>query len=224
MQKEMKICLPFYKMAYSFFFVAVLSLIRGVNFTYEIGVALEPQMALLTGVVCADTYVQEIVSKRSEVERLYPLKKRISSIFKRIAIQESYLLVLSVIGYGLFYLFQNPNSFDRMGFVGAESEQRLFLFYIVAIVITLFFWGLFSLTISCLFRNMWAGIGGCLILWIITYSTFGERFFGKWNLFSYAFRNIENSGDMSWIYGKFICIVLCFTMVTILPKLIKKRG
>ena len=83
MEKEIKICLPFYKIAYSIFFIAVLILIRGLNFTFEIGVALEPQLALLAAVFCAETYVQEITSGRSEVERLYPMKNRMIAIFRR---------------------------------------------------------------------------------------------------------------------------------------------
>lgn len=47
-----------------------------------------PPMALLAAVFCVDTYIQEIASKRAEVERLYPVKKL--SIFKRMIVQEGY--------------------------------------------------------------------------------------------------------------------------------------
>lgn len=59
MGKEIKICLPFYKYAYSLFFIAVLSIIRGVIYTNEVGIALEPPIALLSAVFYGDTYVQE---------------------------------------------------------------------------------------------------------------------------------------------------------------------
>ena len=39
--KEMKICLPLYKVLYSLAFVVILSLIRGVTHTYEVGIACE---------------------------------------------------------------------------------------------------------------------------------------------------------------------------------------
>ncbi len=223
MRKEIKICLPFYKIAYSVFVIAVLSLIWGVNFTFEIGAALEPQMALLAAVFCADTYVQEIVSRRSEIARLYPMKKRMASIFRRMGVQEIYLLILAVIGYGMFYIFQNPVPFYGEK-SGTGAELGLFWVYLSAIIITLIFWGILSVTLSCLFRNMWAGIGGCLILWIITDSTLGKGFLGKWNLFSYTFRNIEDSKDISWICGKILCMGLGIIMIAALPKIIKKRG
>ena len=41
MKKEMKIVLPFYKIAYAVSFVVILSLIRGVVFTNEIGLSIE---------------------------------------------------------------------------------------------------------------------------------------------------------------------------------------
>lgn len=107
MKKEMKIVLPFYKIAYAVSFVVILSLIRGGVFTNEIGLSIEAPFAILTAVFCADTYVQEITSKRSEIHRLYPIRKRICSIMQRIMIQEVFLLLLAVLGYGLFLCFKN---------------------------------------------------------------------------------------------------------------------
>lgn len=220
MKKEIKICLPLYKIVYSVFFVAVLSLIRGVGSTFEIGVTLEPLMALLAAVFCADTYVQEIASKRSEVGRLYPMKTRLASILQRMAVQEAYLLVLAAAGYGLFLIVQKPILFYGTRY----GEWSMFGGYLAAIVVTLIFWGMLSHTLSCLFRTMWAGIGGCLIVWIFTNSTTGERLFGKWNLFSYTFRTIEDSRDMDWLCGKLVCLVLCMVMAGMLPRIIRRRG
>lgn len=223
MDKEIKLSLPIYKIVYAMFFVAILSIIRGVSLTYEIGIALEAPMAMLAAVFCADTYVQEIASKRSEVERLCPMKKRVDSIIRRIIIQEIFLLVLAVTGYWMFLIIQKPHSCYGMQ-QGAESERELFFMYVAAIVVTLIFWGVLSHTLSCLFRNMWAGIGISLIIWIVTNSSAGERFLGSWNLFSYTFRDIEDGGDLSWIYGKTVCIVLSIVMIMMLPPIIKKRG
>ena len=67
MKKEMKIVLPFYKIAYAVSFVVILSLIRGVVFTNEIGLSIEAPFAILTAVFCADTYVQEIDRKSTRL-------------------------------------------------------------------------------------------------------------------------------------------------------------
>lgn len=78
--------------------------------------------------------------------------------------------------------------------------------------------------LSCLLRNMWAGIGGCLVLWLATNSSAGNRYLGAWNLFSYTFRSLENSRDFSWIYGKIVCICIGIMAVAALPEIIEKRG
>lgn len=217
MAQEIKICikisLPVYKIVYAAFCVLILSIIRGVTFSYEVGIALEAPMAMLAAVFCADTYTQEIVSRRSEVQRLYPMKKRVSSIAERIAVQQAFLWGLSMIGYGLFFVFQKPFSLDM-------GSQGLFFQYSGAIFITLAFWGILSNTLACMLRNMWFGIGGCLILWLITNSSFGDNCLKAWNVFSYTFRNVENSSDFSWLCGKLLCFLLCILMMAALPKIL----
>ncbi len=177
-------------------------------------------MAILTAVFCADTYVMEIVTKRSEIWRLYPIKKKLYSIHLRLILQELFLLLLAAAGYGLFFLFQKP----RISGITSISETAQFWIFLASTLVTVFFWGIFSNTIACIFRNIWFGIGAGLILWILTNSTLGERYLGKWNVFSYSFRNVENSGDLSWICGKIVCICLGITAIAILPKIIEKRG
>ncbi len=219
MKKEMKIVLLVYKMVYAFAFVVILSLIRGVVFTNEIGLSIEAPFAILTAVFCADTYVQEITSKRSEVHRLYRIKKRIHSIMKRMMIQEVFLLLLAVLGYGLFFVFQKPITHPV-----TESEILQFIVYFGAIVVTVFFWGILANTLSMLFRNMWMGIGSCLVIWVATNSTGGDKLFGAWNLFSYSFRDIENIADITWLYGKGLCICIGLILLLALPKIVRKRG
>lgn len=219
MRKEIKIVLPFYKFAYAFSFIVILSLIRGVVYTYEVGLAIEAPAVMLVSVFCADTYVQEIVSKRSEVHRLFPMKKRIASVFKRLLIQAAFLTFLEILGYVLFFVFQKPITHPV-----TESEIIQFLIYVFAVVIMTFFWSVLSNTLSILFRNMWAGIGGCLGIWLATNSLGGDKLLGVWNLFSYSFRDIENSADFSWVCGKVLCMIFGTVMLMALPRLLRKRG
>ena len=220
---ERKISLPAYKLAYAFCFVVILSLIRGISFSYEIGVAMEAPMAILAMVFCADTYTQEITSKRSEIHRLYPMKKRLVSMGIRMLVQEIVLFALSAIGYGMFYSFQHPQSLYKAG-QSTETELQMFFLFLAAMVVTLWFWGILSNLLACLFRNMWVGIGCGVILWLVTNSTLGENVLGNWNLFSYAFRNVMDSWDFGWLCGKVLCLLLCILMTLLMPKIIKKRG
>lgn len=223
MLKEIKIALPLYKTAYALFFIVILSLIRGVSVSYEIGIALEPAMAFLAAAFSADTYVQEVDSRRSEIWRLYPMKKRIRSICRRMLIQQLFLLILASAGYGLFFLFQKP-LLSRVIRPDTGSELTWFGWYFAAAAVTLCFWGILSNTLACLFRSLWFGIGGCLILWLLTNSALSARYLGSWNVFSYTFRDVKNSGDFSWLAGKGVCIVFCIMMTAILPKLLKKSS
>lgn len=217
MKTEMKISLSFYKIAYALFFTVVLSIVRGINFSYEIGIAAEAPMAILAAVFCADTYAQEIVSRRFEIWRLYPMKKKLAALGKRMMAQEGYLFILAAAGYGMFAIFQKPLTEEG-------NEAREFGEYLLAVLATLVFWGLLSHTISVLFRNMWAGISGCLILWMVCNSKFGERVFGDFNLFSYTFREVGNASDLTWLYGKALCIAGCILLAVIQPYVLKKRG
>ncbi len=220
---ERKISLPAYKLAYAFCFVVILSLIRGISFSYEIGVAMEAPMAILASVFCADTYTQEITSRRFEIHRLYPMEKRIRSMILRMVVQEAVLFAFSGVGYGMFFLFQKPFSLYKSG-QSTESELQMFLLFLVAMAVTLWFWGMLSNLLACLFRNMWIGIGCSIGLWIVTNSAFGENVFGRWNLFSYTFRNISDSQDFDWLYGKTFCLFLCVLLTMLVPKIMKKRG
>ena len=151
MMREMKISLTFQKQAYAVFFALVLSLVRGVAYSNEIGIALEAPMAILAFTFCADTYTQEIVSRRSEIWRLCPGKKRIYFIYRRIVIQGIFLLTVAVVSYGLFFLFQDPITYGiRQN--GSESEICQFFVYLAAVAVTIGFWGILSNLISCLFR------------------------------------------------------------------------
>ena len=221
--REMKISLTVQKQAYAIFFVVILSLVRGVTDSDEVGIALEAPMAALALTFCADTYTQEIISRRSEIWRLCPMKRRVCAIYRRMAIQEVFLLFVAAAGYGLFFLFQNPRT-DRMGTEGPAGEIGRFLIYVAAVAVTLGFWGLLSNLLSCLFRNMWAGIGACLILWLTTNSAMGDRILGAWNLFSYTFRELGDSSDFSWLCGKMVCICMGITAMTVMPEIIEKRG
>lgn len=219
MKKEIKIILPLYKIAYAVAFIIILGLIRRVTYTHEVGVAMEAPFAILTAVFCADTYMQEIISKRSEVHRLYPMKKRVFSIRNRIIIQEVFLIILAMLGYGLFFIFQNPDIHPT-----TKSEFTQFFIYFFAITVTAFFWGILVNTLSMMFRNMWMGIGSCLLIWGATNSSGADKFLGAWNVFSYSFRDIENATDITWLYGKGLCICIGLILLLALPKIVRKRG
>lgn len=217
MKTEMKICLPRYKLAYSIFFIIILSLVRGIGYTYEIGIAMETPVAFLTIVFCVDTYLSERMNKRGDIFGLYSIKNRTKTIRKRVLIQFIYLFVISICGYGLFWVKHPLNE-------QVKNESLLVIQFGVAIAMTIFFWGMLSMTISNLVQNMWGGIGIPFILWLGFNSKGGSEFWGKWNVFSYTFRGIKHLYDWNWIYGKIIPMLFVMMMFLAIPTILKKRG
>lgn len=228
MGKEVRISLPIYKMAYAVCFIILLSLIRGITYSGEIGIALEPSLAILSLVFFSDTYVKEIISKRTEINRLYPIRNRVFSQYKRMFIQIVFLCILSAAGYGFFWLFQQPLPgilLEGQGVIlETQNELVFFVTYLAAVVITISFWGILSNTLACLFRNVWGGIGTGVLLWAALNSKAGDDLLGKWNVFSYSFRNIDDISDFSWLCGKGICIGASILLMLLLPVILKKRG
>ncbi len=216
MRKEIKICLPVYKIVYSVCFVILLSLVRGITYSEETGPAMEGPVAILAFAFCADTYVQEIVSSRIQVLCLCPVKRRAVSLYVRIAVQSVYVILLSAAGYGFFYLFQKPIK------MSAElSEAHLFLLFLEAVSVTAVFWGMLSAAVSILCRSLWASAAVCLVLWILAYSKAADLFLGKWNLFSYAFLGAE--GNTDWRCGEAVCAAFILMLAAAVLMMIKKR-
>ncbi len=217
MTKEIKICLPVYKIVYSMAFIVLLSLVRGISDEVEIGIAMEPAIALLTLVFCADTYVIELLEKRGEVFSLYAMKEKTKAVTRRLLIQISYLIGIAVLGYGFFY-WQKPMVPDK------RLSAVFFAMFLIAIIGTILFWGILSMTITNLLRSIWTGIGGSLLLWTILNSKAGDRLLGSWNVFSFSLREIKQLHSWDWMCGKTMSCVLAMGMLAVLPVILKKRG
>lgn len=217
MKNEIKIMLPFYKIIYPFLFLIFLAIFRGIADTREIGVTLDPMLAALSVVFMADTYLIENRGQRWEIFALYALDKKKTMVYKRIFVQFLYLFLLAAFGYFLF-LAQNPSK-------GVwETEAKMYLEYLFSVSITILFWGNMAIIGANFFQNIWCGIGISLIIWLILNSTFGADVFGKYNIFSYVFRNYEHGTGADWVPGKIIGFILVIFMVFgLLPQSIKKR-
>lgn len=215
MRQEMKICIPGYKLAYSILFIIILSLVRGITTYDEIGITIEPYLAILSSVFCADTYMCEWNAKRGEVFSLIPEMNRKKVIYRRLILQVLYLWIVGAVGYFLFF-WHKPISFRNISIL---HEYGWFLFVMLWNVM---FWSMFSMTISNLLRNQIAGIGSSIVLWLVFYSKWGEQYIGKYNVFSYVFRDV--SGDLEWIYGSVVEIVLLVLLIGMVPLIMKKRG
>lgn len=216
MKKEMKICLPIYKIVYSIIFMIILSLIRGISSVTEIGITLDTSAALLAIVFCADIYEMEFRGKRWEIFCLYPVKSKAKAIFHRLTVQNIYLCFISYIGYFFFY-WQKPRNFYG-------TPLLLYAMFILAVTVSILFWSVCSMTLVNIFRNLWAGMGVTLCLWFFINSKAGESILGKFSIFSFAFRDISKVGDWGWLWGQGIFLIITILMLLAVPLILKKRG
>lgn len=216
LKQEIKICLPFYKIIYSLAFILILSLVRGISYIEEIGIAIEEPMALLAIVFCADSYLMEVQSGRFDVFKLYSLKNQTIVIWKRVLLQILYLIILAMIGYGLFYRR------NLMTFGMNISRMEMVIIFIFAVAVTIMFFSFFSVVISNLFQNLWIGIGVSFAAWFFFVSKGADELLGEWNLFSYSFRFLEPPHNFDWIYGKLTAIIFVFLFIIIIPIILKK--
>lgn len=217
MKREWKICMPPYKMAYSLIFAILLCLVRGISDISEIGGAVDTNMALLAIVICSDTYVMEYRGKRWEIFKLFPLRSKTKAIYRRTGIQMLYLSALAYVGYCFFY-WQKPAKWYNI------SSVRLYGMFLIAVTVTIIFWGMLSMTITDLCRNMWAGMGISIVLWVSINSKMGDELLGKFNVFAYSFCRPQQLGEWQWMWGKGIAFLTAAVMFAAVPKILKKRG
>lgn len=218
MKKEVKICMPYYKIAYSIAFVVILSAIQPVVYANEIGQAVERAVSLLAVVFCADTYLVEVQSKRSEVFYLYNLKKQAGVVYKRLFVQVAYLIGISLLAYGLFYWQKPVNLTEEL------DGGALFGIYCIAIPGTVLFWSVLSVTVSNLVRNRWIGMGVVLLFWFFSISGKATQFLKNWGPFSYGTCDFGKLTEWRWLGGKVLCVVFAGMMLAFVPKILKKRG
>ena len=216
MRNEIKITFPLYKIIYPVLFVCFLAILRGTADTKEIGVTLDPMLAALSVVFMADTYLIEKREQRWEIFALYTQDKKRIMVYKRIFVQFIYLFLLAALAYFLFFL-QNPSVTTW------ENEMKMYLEYLFAVGISILLWGTTTIIIANLFRNIWCGIGISFPIWLLLNSTFGDDLLGKYNIFSYVFRNY-GQGIIDWIPGKVIGLIIAILMIFVfLPQTIKTR-
>ena len=112
LKTELKNCLSLYKIFYSCAFILILCAIHPIIYYEEIGSAIQSPIAILTIIFCSDTYLMEVKSKRADVFHLYDQKKQLKVISQRVGVQILYLLILSCVGYVLFF-WQKPGSVNE---------------------------------------------------------------------------------------------------------------
>lgn len=101
LRKDRKISLPRYKIAYSLCFFVLISLVRGITGTAEIGIALAVYTGVLAAVFFADTCEMERREKRWEIFWLFFWQKPLCGTFEEEAGQ--YLMYLAAVSVSILF-------------------------------------------------------------------------------------------------------------------------
>ena len=101
LRKDRKISLPRYKIAYSLCFFVLISLVRGITGTAEIGIALAVYTGALAAVFFADTCEMERREKRWEIFWLFFWQKPLCGTFEEEAGQ--YLMYLAAVSVSILF-------------------------------------------------------------------------------------------------------------------------
>ena len=216
MRDEIKIMLPPYKIIYSVLTVLFLPMVRGISETDEIGSTMDIMMAVLTMVMIADTYLIEKREQRWEIISLFSINSRKRMVYMRLIVQFIYIFLFAAIGYFTFFIWKPVLQ-------EFHYEVLRYFEYLLAVGITIVFWGVLVLVMANVTGNIWKGIGAGLVLWSYLISTFGSRILGRYNVFAYVFAETD-SGIAGWILGKMIGLLIAgILFFFVLPKTLEFR-
>lgn len=186
MKTELKNCLSLYKIFYSCAFILILCAIHPIIYYEEIGSAIQSPIAILTIIFCSDTYLMEVKSKRADVFHLYDQKKQLKVISQRLCVQILYLLILSCVGYVLFF-WQKPGSVNE-----GISGIQIFLLYFIAMFGTIWLWSICSVICVHCFEICGQVLDVYLELSLDLYQKREVHFSEIWDCFLSAFVNLLN--------------------------------
>lgn len=216
MKQDIKLSLTLHKILYSFAFIFLLALIRGISSISEIGLVVDVNMSFLAVIFCADTYYQEFQGGRWEIFSLLPAKNRVYAIRRRLLIQYIYLIFLSTVCYIFFYM-QRPYLEEGV------NEIRLYGIAIGAVGASIVFFGGLSVTLVNLTKNLWSGMGISIVLWLSLSSSTSYKLPLPVQIFAFARRNlIPGEDDFLWIQGKITASCLGIFFVVLQSVLLRK--
>lgn len=197
--KEIKICLPPYKMICAFFFIFILALVRGISAVDEIGPTIDTYIALLTLVLCADTCYQEIPGGAWEILAIKPGKIQRRTIMRRFAVQFVFLIWVAAAGYGMFYLVQHPYI--------AGKEPNRFLTAMAATAASIVMFEAVPVFFTKVTGSLWGSVGASAVLWFFLISSNAVKLPAFLQIFAFGGSTME-AGDMSWLSGKAAALVI----------------
>lgn len=120
-----------------------------------------------------------------------------------------YLILLSAVCYVAFYI-QIPYLEE------GASEVELFGIAITAVAASILFFGVMSITLVNLIKNLWAGIGITVFVWLSFGSAASYSLPIPFQIFAYANRELTGENNVFlWVWGKVMAIFLALSFIAL---------
>lgn len=201
MKYNLKIALPIYKILYSVAFMFVMALIRPTVTASEVLTVIEPNICFLSVVFIADIYYCEFRENRINVFYLYPDKIKYKCVVERFFIDYIYLIVLDIIFYWIYILFQQNSLISKEVFLG-------FGLNVMSCLMTILFFAALSLTMVNSFQNMWTGVGITLAVWFVFNTAIKDYLPDIVNIFAYEIDPGLNARITPSFYNRILYMIL----------------
>ena len=215
MKCNFKISLPLYKLLYSMVFMFVMALIRPTVTPIEILTVIEPNLCFLAIVFVADIYYCEFRENRINVFYLFPDRLKYKAVVQRFLIDFVYLVLLDLIFYWIYILFQNSNLFTK-------EIISIYGYSILMCFMTVLFFASLSVTMVNFFQNMWFGLVISLAVWFVFNTKVKEYLPTVLNIFAYKITPEINGGITPYFFNRALYMVVGIVMLIMNYLLVKR--
>lgn len=187
-----------YKMACAILLTLALPFITGVSNFDFIGRSLDRTLAIPMIILCSDVYCIELTHYTAD--NLYcAIRSKMGLIMQRFFLFFILMLILSPIVFAMF-LWNHP----------MKPVKGIYLEHILqsafAIPCTLFFYGVFSMTVSNIFKSYWAGLIISISSVVMLFGSISDKN-EIWSIFSFTYRH------PIWPWSKVLYVVLGIILI-----------
>lgn len=178
MRYNLKISLPLYKILYSIAYMFLFVLLRPTVTVNEIMVVIEPNICFLALIFVSDIYYCEFRDCRIDVFYMLPNGQKYKTILQRFAVDIGYLMLLVMIFFWIYVIFQKNNYIS--GDVLPVYSSTIFSCFM-----TILFFSALSYTLVNGLQNLWLGLGISATIWLLFNTKFKEYIPMCLNIFAY---------------------------------------
>lgn len=191
---NIKVSLPWYISIPAIMFSLVFPFVFGCDTYDDVGIILDKGFSFLAVLVFSNIYYIEFQQKTAEVYHLVSNKNRRIDICRRIIIRLFFLIAMVVICFEGYVL-------QGLHIYAGDVKEVLIAQAYFAIISGIIFFGGISFMLVNLLKNLGAGIGVTILIWLMLSSSIGLKLPASLNVFAYG-------ATSDWIIGKIVAGIM----------------